>query len=102
MGLLGVDDGDVCKKLPQLRHLVLHCGTVVHQCGLFKMMTDRADSIESIPTAVAFHSMAQQTNGVEVSLLERGLNRGNIPLPIGEKSRDNRLQAGIDLYDDFP
>ena len=101
MPLLFVNNGDSGEKISKVFLLMLQRDEVFRQRRLFKVMTDRTDLIESISAAVAFHAMAQQTNGVEVCLLEAGVNRGEVSLSISKESRHNRFQIRIDLYDDL-
>lgn len=64
--------------------------------GPLKLVADYANLIETVPAAVAFHAMAQHANRVEVALFQAGLDRREIPLPVGKESGDDRFKAGID------
>ncbi len=70
---------------------------ILGQRGLFKLMADRTDLVESISAAIAFHAVAQKTDGAKVPLLKTGFNRREVSLPISEKAGHNRFQVGIDV-----
>jgi hypothetical protein len=95
-----IHDGDAGEKILKVFVVKLHPLDILGKRGLFKVMTDRTDLVEPISAAVAFHTMAQKTDSAKVSLLETGCNRLEVSLPIGEKTRHNRFQVGIDVNDD--
>ncbi len=92
---------DAGEEISQAVDLIVERGEIVGHRSLFKLITDRADLIEAVPAAVAFHAMAQQANGLKVPLFQAGFDGGKVSLFIGEESGNDGCQAGIDLDGDF-
>ena len=89
------------EEISEVFLLMLQRAEVSRQRSLLKVMTDRTNLIKAISAAIAFHAMAQKTNGGQVALLETSFNRCEVALSIGEKPRHNRFQIGINVHDNF-
>ena len=75
-------------------------GEVLCQRCLLHVIADGADFFESIPSAIAFHAMTQKADRSKVSLFHASVDRGEVPLPVGEKAGYDRLKVGIDANED--
>lgn len=70
MSGLSVFDVEAGEEIFELRDLPIGCGVVLLDGRQFHGASDLTDSIESVPSAVAFHSMSQHLDSRKVRAIQ--------------------------------
>lgn len=95
-----VDHFYATQKIFEQSRLPFDRRSVLNHHGPLQVVADRADLIEAVPAAVAFHPMAQHSDRIYIALFQAGLDRLEIALAIGEESGNDGFKIRIDMNND--